>query len=618
MGVWAILEEESLFPKATDKSFEEKLKAGLLGKCAPFAKPQSKTDKNAHFAVIHYAGTVSYNVTAWLEKNKDPVNDTVVDVLKRSSNNLLVHLWRDHPGQSAPPEEEKGKKKKKKGGGKTVSSVYLVQLAELMGTLHSTEPHFIRCIVPNTHKKPLETETPLIMHQLTCNGVLEGIRVCMLGFPNRMLYPDFKSRYAILGAAQIASSSDNKVAVRALMEKIEFPAEKYQLGHTKVFFRAGALAGLEEVRDSIVLKLVRYLQGQCYGYIRRKVYSVKHDQRELMKVIQRNFRKFQSMREWGWFIIIQKTRPLIGQINLEEELRILEEKAKSAYGAYEEAVNVTKELEAANTAIQEETAALTKQLESEQGNLSIYTDRQAKATKMKADTEQKLDQAQKALAGEEARKQQMTADRKVMEGEINVIKKDIEDLDLAFQKLEQEKTNRDHTIRSLTDEVCQQDEVINKLNKEKKMIGDTQAKAYDDLHVAEEKVAHLNDIKAKLEGTLDELEGGVAAEKRARAGVDSQRRKVEGELKMAQETVSEIEAAKRDLENVIARKEKDIIGLSGKLDDEQSLVTKATKAIKEHQGRVEEELDAERQARAKAEKQRADLAKEMERIGDRL
>merc|ERR1711936_801950 len=316
-------------------------------------------------------------------------------------------------------------------------------------------------------------------------------------------------------------------------DKIAFPAEKYQLGHTKVFFRAGALAGLEEVRDNIVLKLVRWLQGQCYGYIRRKVYAVKFDQRELMKVIQRNFRKFQSLRSWGWFIIIQKTRPLIGQINLEEELRILEEKAKSAYGAYEEALLVTKELEGANAEVQGETSALTKQLESEQGNLSIYTDRQAKAAKMKADNEQKLDQAQKTLAAEEAAKQQMTADRKVMEGEINIIKKDIEDLDLAFQKLEQEKTNRDHTIRSLTDEVCQQDEVINKLNKEKKMIGDTQAKAYDDLHVAEEKVAHLNDIKAKLESTLDELEGGVAGEKRARAGVDSQRRKVEGELKMA-------------------------------------------------------------------------------------
>merc|ERR1711884_297151 len=133
MGIWAILEEESLFPKATDKSFEDKLKAQHLGKSAPFAKPQSKTDKNAHFAIVHYAGTVSYNVTAWLEKNKDPVNDTVVDCLKRSSNELLVFLWREHPGQPEVEAAEEidpktGKKKKKKAVAKTVTSVYLVQL----------------------------------------------------------------------------------------------------------------------------------------------------------------------------------------------------------------------------------------------------------------------------------------------------------------------------------------------------------------------------------------------------------------------------------------------------------------------------------------------------------
>merc|ERR1711899_267428 len=208
---WPMVEEETLFPKSTDKSFEDKLKAGHLGKSAPFAKPQSKTDKNAHFAVIHYAGTVSYNVTAWLEKNKDPVNDTVADVLKRSANELLVFLWRDHPGQSNPPEEEKGKKKKKGSGPKTVTSVYLVQLGELMTILHSTEPHFIRCLVPNTHKQPGMVEPPLIMQQLTCNGVLEGIRICMRGFPNRIIYPDFKARYAILGAAEIASSSTTKL-----------------------------------------------------------------------------------------------------------------------------------------------------------------------------------------------------------------------------------------------------------------------------------------------------------------------------------------------------------------------------------------------------------------------
>merc|ERR1712214_192030 len=619
MGIWAILEEESLFPKATDKSFEDKLKASL-GKLPCFAKAKSATDKNAHFACVHYAGTVSYNVTGWLEKNKDPVNDTVVDILKKSSNNLLVFLWREHPGQSAPPEEA-GDKKKKKKGGKTVSSVYLVHLAALMGTLHSTDPHFIRCIVPNTHKQPGGVEPELIMHQLTCNGVLEGIRICMRGFPNRMLYPDFKSRYQILGAAEIANATDNKTGAYALMDKIEFSRDRYRLGHTKVFFRAGALAGLEEARDEIVLKLVRWMQGNCYGYIQRKVFQKKFDQRELMKVIQRNFRKYQTLRSWGLFIIIQKTRPLIGQINLEEELRILEEKATSAYGAYEEALNVTKQLEAENKAIEEEKVALTKQLESEQGNLSQYQERQAKAAGMKADMENQLDAAQKQLVNEEIKRQEMTGDKKKMEGEIGIVKKDIEDLELALQKLEQEKTNRDHNIRSLNDEVAQQDEVINKLNKEKKMIGDNQAKAIEDLQVAEEKVSHLTSIKSKLESTLDELEDGANREKRGRADVEKQRRKIEGELKMAQETVSDIEQNKRELENIIARKEKDISAFNAKLEDEQSLVSKIQKAIKENQAHVEEleeELEAERQARAKAERQRSDLARELENLGERL
>merc|ERR1719153_1824422 len=446
MGIWAILEEESLFPKATDKSLEEKLKSTLLGKCPSFAKPQSKTDKSAHFAIIHYAGTVSYNVTGWLEKNKDPVNDTVVDVLKRGSCELMKLLWHDHPGQSAPPDE--GKKKKKKGGGKTVSSVYLVQLADLMGTLNITEPHFIRCIVPNTHKKPLETETPLIMHQLKCNGVLEGIRVCMLGFPNRIRYCDYKMRYMILGAQELATASNDKDGVTALMTKIQFEAEKYRCGHTMVFFRAGALAALEEARDSIVLKLVRFLQGEVYGRNRRKVYNQKKDQKDLIKVIQRNFRKYFALRTWGWFIIIQKTKPLIGQINLEDELRMLEEKANASYGAYKDQLDTKKRLEEENVAAKEEIKALIKQIEAEQGNMSQYTDRQAAASAEKTRLEGVLSQAGSNLVNMQEAREDATAEKKQLEAENTVIKKDIEDLELAIQKLEQEKTNRDHNIRS--------------------------------------------------------------------------------------------------------------------------------------------------------------------------
>merc|ERR1712193_545185 len=134
-------------------------------------------------------------------------------------------------------------------------------------------------------------------------------------------------RYMILGASHLANAADDKQGVVALMNAIDFEAEKYRCGHTMVFFRAGALAALEEARDGIVLKLVRWMQGQCYGIIRRRTYAQKRDQRELMTVIQRNFRKYHQLKNWGWFIIIQKTRPLIGQVNLEQELAMLEEKA---------------------------------------------------------------------------------------------------------------------------------------------------------------------------------------------------------------------------------------------------------------------------------------------------
>merc|ERR1719464_2065490 len=486
MGIWAILEEESNFPKATDKSFEDKVKAQHLGKSPSMAKAKSATDPNAHFAIVHYAGTVSYNVTGWLDKNKDPVNDTVVDVLKRGTCSLMKTVWADHPGQSAPPDAEK--KKKKKGGGKTVASVYLVQLAELMATLNTTEPHFIRCIVPNTHKKPLETETPLIMHQLTCNGVLEGIRVCMLGFPNRMLYRDYKSRYMVLGAELLATAGSDKEGVKSLMTAINFEAEKYRCGHTMVFFRAGALAALEEARDGIVLKLVRWMQEEVYGRVKRKLYQKKEDQRELMKVCQRNFRKYMALRTWGWFVIIQKTKPLVGQENPEEELRKLEEMAVSKFGAYEEQLKAKARLAEENELIKEETKALIKQLESEQGNLSQYTDQQERAVKQKAEFEAQLVTAGQTLVRMEEERVAATADKKVLEGENGIIKKDMEDIELAIQKLEQEKTNRDHTIRHLNDEIANQDEVINKLNKEKKHMGETSSKATEDLQAAQDKV----------------------------------------------------------------------------------------------------------------------------------
>lgn len=112
MGIFAILEEQSMFPKATDQSFNDMLKTNLLGKynCFMKPKPPKPGQKEAHFSVAHYAGTVSYNITGWLEKNKDPLNDTVVDQWKKGTNNLVVLLYADHPGQSGDATADAGGK----------------------------------------------------------------------------------------------------------------------------------------------------------------------------------------------------------------------------------------------------------------------------------------------------------------------------------------------------------------------------------------------------------------------------------------------------------------------------------------------------------------------------
>merc|ERR1711936_143021 len=376
-------------------------------------------------------------------------------------------------------------------------------------------------------------------------------------------------------------------AVWALMDGIPFDRERYRLGHTLVFFRAGALGGLEEERDKLVIKWVRLIQGEVLKRIRTRVYQKKFDQRELIKVAQRQFRKYLASRDWGWFVVIQKTRATLGQPNPEAELAALEEKANASWGAYKAALDVTAELNGSLDGLKGEIEAMGKQLAEEQGNVSVYTDRQTKATTLKAATEAELKERQAELSEEESSRVALAAEVKAHSGSVGVVKKEIEDIELAIAKVELEKGNRDHTIKVLQDEIADQDEVINKLNKEKKHIAETQAKSNDDMVTVNEKVGHLAAVKSKLESTLGELEGSLDKEKKTRATVEKQKRKVEGDLKMCQDGVAELERSKRDIEVTINNKDKNNAQLADKLDDEQNLVAKAQKGIKEIQGRVE-------------------------------
>uniref|UniRef100_A0A1I8QC08 Myosin heavy chain, muscle n=1 Tax=Stomoxys calcitrans TaxID=35570 RepID=A0A1I8QC08_STOCA len=622
MGILSILEEESMFPKATDQTFSEKLTNTHLGKSAPFQKPKPPKpgQQAAHFAIGHYAGVVAYNITGWLEKNKDPLNDTVVDQFKKSKNALLVEIFADHPGQSGGG-DAKGGRGKKGGGFATVSSAYKEQLNSLMTTLRSTQPHFVRCIIPNEMKQPGLVDAHLVMHQLTCNGVLEGIRICRKGFPNRMVYPDFKQRYMILAPAIMASEKSPKNAAAKCLESVGLDSDMYRIGHTKVFFRAGVLGQMEEFRDERLGKIMSWMQAWARGYLARKGFKKLQEQRVALKVVQRNLRKYLQLRTWPWYKLWQKVKPLLNVSRIEDEIARLEEKAKKAEDAHAAEVKVRKELEALNAKLLAEKTALLDSLSGEKGQLSDFQERCSKLQAQKSDLENQLRDIQDRLTQEEDARNQLFQQKKKADQEISGLKKDIEDMELNIQKAEQDKSTKDHQIRNLNDEIAHQDELINKLNKEKKMQGESNQKTGEELQAAEDKINHLNKVKSKLEQTLDELEDSLEREKKLRGDVEKSKRKVEGDLKLTQEAVADLERNKKELEQTIQRKDKELGALTGKLDDEQVVVNKNNRQIKELQARIEEleeEIEAERQARAKAEKQRADLARELEELGERL
>ncbi|KZS11384.1 Myosin heavy chain [Daphnia magna] len=501
MGVLSILEEESMFPKATDQTFAEKLNNNHLGKSASFVKPKPAKAgcKEAHFAIAHYAGTVPYNITGWLEKNKDPLNDTVVDQFKKGNNKLVQEIFADHPGQSGGKEEAK--------------------------------------------------------------------------------------------------------AIR------------------QVFFKAGVLGQLEEMRDDKLAKIITWLQSAIRGYHTRKQYKQLQDQRVALCVVQRNLRSYLQMRTWAWYRLWQKVKPLLNVTRVEDEIKALEDKAAAAQANFEKEEKLRKELETNLAKLNKEKEDLLNRLQAESGTVADFHEKQNKLMSQKADLESQLSDTQERLQQEEDARNQLFQNKKKLEQEASGLKKDIEDLELALQKTETDKATKDHQIRNLNDEIAHQDELINKLNKEKKHMQEVNQKTAEDLQASEDKVNHLNKVKAKLEQTLDELEDSLEREKKLRADIEKNKRKTEGDLKLTQEAVADLERNKKELEQTIQRKDKEIASLNAKLEDEQSLVGKLQKQIKELQSRIEEleeEVEAERQARAKAEKQRADLARELEELGERL
>ncbi|XP_028976020.2 myosin heavy chain, fast skeletal muscle [Esox lucius] len=620
LGIFSILEEECMFPKASDTSFKNKLYDQHLGKTKAFEKPKpAKGKAEAHFSLVHYAGTVDYNITGWLDKNKDPLNDSVLLLYGKSSVKLMATLY-----VPAPPEDPNKKGGKKKGGSmQTVSSQFRENLGKLMTNLRSTHPHFVRCLIPNESKTPGLMENFLVIHQLRCNGVLEGIRICRKGFPSRIMYADFKQRYKVLNASVIPEGQfmDNKKASEKLLGSIDVNHEDYKFGHTKVFFKAGLLGVLEEMRDEKLAALVRMLQSLARGFLMRREFSKMMERRESIYSIQYNIRSFMNVKHWPWMKVYFKIKPLLKSAESEKELANMKENYEKMQGDLAKALARKKELEEKMVAMVQEKNDLALQVASDSENLNDAEERCEGLIKSKIQMEAKLKETTERLEDEEEISAELTAKKRKLEDECSELKKDIDDLELTLAKVEKEKHATENKVKNLTEEMASVEESVAKLTKEKKALQEAHQQTLDDLQAEEDKVNTLTKAKTKLEQQVDDLEGSLEQEKKLRMDLERSKRKLEGDLKLAQETIMDLENDKQQSDEKIKKKEFETSQLISKIEDEQSLGAQLQKKIKELQARIEEleeEIEAERAARAKVEKQRADLSRELEEISERL
>jgi len=619
MAFLAIFEEESLFPKASDETFKNKLMDNMLGKFPNFAKPNPRPDPDAHFAIVHYAATVSYNLTGWLEKNKDPLNDTIVEMIKNGSNALAISCFADHPGQ--PLEAPKDDVRKKKSGGKTVSSYFKGQLDDLMSTLYKTEPHFIRCVVPNTHKQPGGVEPGLVMHQYQCNGVLAGIAICRKGFPNKMLYPEFKARYNILAAKLVAKAKSDKSAAGAVLGAIKLDPEKFRLGHTKVFFRAGILGFMEEVREDRIGFVLSWLQSMARGKMSRMTFKKLQDQKLALYCCQRTIKNYLIGKTWLWWDIWQAIRPNLKCTQFGKYKAEYEEKIAIAEANIGKAIADREKVQAVTEGLAAQKNDLELALRSGGSAVQDIIDKTNRVEAMAADVQKSLAEVNARIKGEQEQKKSLEAQMEKTNSSVAILEEEIHCLEGTLGSAEQDRTDKDEQIRTLKDEIAHQSEMITKLGKDKRSIGDTRQKVEEDIQTSEDKCNHLSRVKGKLEQALDEAEDALEREKKVKGDVEKSKRKVEGDLKLTQEAASDLERIKAELNGAYARKEKEYSALSAKIEDEASLGSKYTKQIKELQGRLEEldeELLLERTNRAKAEKSRSMLKKDIEDISSRL
>ncbi|XP_026113063.1 myosin-10 isoform X1 [Carassius auratus] len=626
-GVLALLDEECWFPKATDKTFVDKL-VQEQGTHAKFQKPRQLKDK-ADFSIIHYAGRVDYKADEWLMKNMDPLNDNVATLLHQSTDKFVGELWKDVDrivglDQVAGMNETAfgATYKTKKGMFRTVGQLYKESLTKLMATLRNTNPNFVRCIIPNHEKRAGKLEPHLVLDQLRCNGVLEGIRICRQGFPNRIVFQEFRQRYEILTPNAIPKGfMDGKQACERMIRALELDPNLYRIGQSKIFFRTGVLAHLEEERDLKITDIIIYFQSVCRGYLARKAFAKKQQQLSALKVLQRNCAAYLKLRHWQWWRLFTKVKPLLQVTRQEEEMQAKDEELIKVKERQVKVENELVEMERKHQQLLEEKNILAEQLQAETELFAEAEEMRARLVAKKQELEEILHDLESRVEEEEERNQSLQNEKKKMQSHIQDLEEQLDEEEAARQKLQLEKVTAEAKIKKMEEDILLLEDQNSKFLKEKKLLEDRVSEMTSQLAEEEEKAKNLGKVKNKQEMMMVDLEERLKKEEKTRQELEKSKRKLDAETTDLQDQIAELQAQIEELKIQLAKKEEELQAVLARGDEEVAQKNNALKQVRELQAQLaelQEDLESEKAARNKAEKLKRDLSEELEALKTEL
>ncbi|XP_027547021.1 unconventional myosin-XVIIIa isoform X2 [Neopelma chrysocephalum] len=667
-GLLWLLEEEALQPGGNEDTLLERLfsyygpqEGGKKGH-----NPLLPSDKPRHFLLGHSSGTnwVEYDATGWLNYVKhNPASQNASVLLQESQKKVISSLFAGRGGSALVLS---GSVAGLEGGSqlalrratsmrktfttgvaavkkKSLCIQIKLQVDALIDSIKKSKLHFVHCFLPKAaggggdpqalpcrrvsgselelpaeHCEAglMQLDVPLLRAQLRGSRLLDALRMYRQGYPDHMVFAEFRRRFDVLAPHLTKKHGrnyivvDEKRAVEELLESLDLEKSSYHMGLSRVFFRAGSLAKLEEQRDTQTSRNITLFQAACRGFLARQHFKKRKIQDLAIRCVQKNIKKNKGVKDWPWWKLFTTVRPLIEVQLTEDQIRGKDEEIQQLKSKLEKVEKERNELRLNNDRLESRITELTSELTDERNTgesasqlLDAETAERLRAEKEMKDLQAKYDALKKQM---ESMEMEVMEARLIRAAELNG---ELDDDDSGGEwRLKYERAVReiDFTKKRMQQELEDKLEVEQQGKRQlERKLADLQADSEESQRALQQLKKKCQRLAAELQDTKLHLEG----QQGRNHDLEKKQRRFDSELSQAHE-----EAQRERLQREKLSREKDVLvaevfGLKQLLEDKDSDITGLTQKV--------EALEAELQDISSQEsKDEASLAKVKKQLRD--